>query len=180
MWIYVVLLTIAGGLLIAFSGSPSGMVVSRDFGSFWILATFIILGEFFPIRTTGIDGEEGEITVSTIFTFAMLLHFGTGPALMAQAAACLLADLRAGKPPWKALFNASQISIALAACGLVIDVFTSGSYEAGVAAFSSGDLPGILLAAGTLFIVNNLLCRIAIALHQDAPVIQFLLADLGY
>ena len=180
MWVYVVLLTIAGGLLIAFSGSPSSMAVSRDFGSFWILVTFIILGEFFPIRTTGIDGEEGEITVSTIFTFAMLLHFGTGPALMAQAAACLLADLRAGKPPWKALFNASQISIALAACGLVIDVFTSGSYKAGVAAFSSGDLPGILLAGGTLFIVNNLLCRVAIALHQDAPVIQFLLADLGY
>ncbi|MGH2700314.1 MAG: putative bifunctional diguanylate cyclase/phosphodiesterase [Actinomycetota bacterium] len=180
VWIYVVLLTIAGGLLIAFSGSPSGMAISGDFGSFWVLATFIILGEFFPIRTTGIDGEEGEITVSTIFTFAMLLHFGTGPALMAQAAASLLADLRAGKPPWKALFNAAQISIALGVCGLVIDVLTSGSYKSGVAMFSSSDLPGILLAGGTLFIVNNLLCRIAIALHQEAPVIQFLLTDLGY
>ena len=180
VWIYVVLFTIAGGLLVAFSGSSPTMTVSGDFGSFWILATFVILGEFFPIRTTGIDGEEGEITVSTIFTFAMLLHFGTGPALLTQAAASLLADLRAGKPPWKALFNAAQISIALGACGVVIGTLTSGSYEAGVAAFSSADLPGILLAAGTLFIVNNLLCRVAIALSQGAPLIRFLLADLGY
>jgi diguanylate cyclase (GGDEF)-like protein len=180
VWIYVVLFTIAGGLLVAFSGSAPSMTASGDFGSFWILATFVILGEFFPIRTAGIDGEEGEITVSTIFTFAILLHFGTGPAVLTQAAASLLADLRAGKQPWKALFNASQISIALGACGIVIGALTSGSYEAGVAMFSSADLPGILLAAGALFIVNNLLCRIAIALSQGAPVIRFLLADLGY
>jgi GGDEF domain-containing protein len=42
------------------------------------------------------------------------------------------------------------------------------------------DVPGILFACAVLFVVNNVLCRLAIALHQGAPVVRFLLSDLGY
>jgi len=180
VWMYVAAITLAGFGLIILAVPDAGMRVAEDFGAFWILAAFIVLGEFFPIRTSRIDGEEGEITVSTIFTFAMMIHFGAGPAMLAQAAACLLADLRAGKPGWKALFNSGQIALALGVGGVVLGLATSGTYTLGVPLFTSGDVPGILLAAGALFLTNNVVCRIAIALYAEAPVIKFLLADLGY
>ncbi|CAN5585026.1 hypothetical protein BH20ACT23_BH20ACT23_20990 [soil metagenome] len=180
VWLYVTTITLAGFGLIIFAVPDAGMTVADDFGAFWILAAFIVLGEFFPIKTSRIDRAEGEITVSTIFTFALMIHFGAGPAMLAQAAACLLADLRAGKPGWKALFNSGQIALALGAGGAVLGLATSGSYSLGVPLFTSADVPGILLAAGALFIANNVLCRMAIALYEGAPVIKFLLADLGY
>jgi diguanylate cyclase (GGDEF)-like protein len=180
VWLYVATITLAGFGLIVFAVPNAGMTVADDFGAFWILTAFIVLGEFFPIRNSRTDGEEGEITVSTIFTFALMIHFGAGPAVLAQSAACLLADLRAGKPGWKALFNSGQIALALGAGGAILGLTTSGSYSLGVPLFTSADVPGILLAAGALFIANNILCRIAIALYERAPVIRFLLADLGY
>jgi diguanylate cyclase (GGDEF)-like protein len=180
VWLYVAIITIAGFGLLVIGVPNDGSTVAEDFGAFWILAAFIVLGEFFPIRTSRIDGEEGEITVSTIFTFALMIHFGTGPAMLAQAAACLLADLRAGKPGWKALFNSGQIALALSAAGAVLGLTTSGTYALGVPEFTSSDVPGILLAAGVLFIINNVVCRIAIALYEGAPVVKFLLADVGY
>ena len=180
VWLYVTTIILAGFGLIVSAVPEAGTTVADDFGAFWILAAFIVLGEFFPIKTSRIDGAEGEITVSTIFTFALMIHFGAGPAMLAQAAACLLADLRAGKPGWKALFNSGQIALALGAGGAILGLTTSGSYSLGVPLFTSADVPGILLAAGALFIVNNILCRMAIALYEEAPVIRFLLADLGY
>ncbi|MPZ92866.1 MAG: diguanylate cyclase, partial [Actinobacteria bacterium] len=73
-----------------------------------------------------------------------------------------------------------QIALALGAGGAILGPTTSGSYSLGIPLFTSADVPGILLAAGALFIANNILCRIAIALYERAPVIRFLLADLGY
>jgi diguanylate cyclase (GGDEF)-like protein len=180
VWLYVTAITLAGFGLIILVVPDAGMRVAEDFGAFWILATFIVLGEFFPINTSRIDGGEGEITVSTIFTFAMMIHFGVGPAMLAQAAACLVADLRAGKPGWKALFNSGQIALALGAGGLVLGFATSGTYSLGVPMFTSADVPGILLAATVLFLTNNTVCRIAIALYEEASVLNFLRADLGY
>ena len=180
VWLYVGAVTLAGAGAIALAYPHIGVTVASNFGEFWLLTALIVLGEFFPIKTPRIDGEEGEITVSGIFTFALLLRFGAGDAMLAQTVATLLADLRAGKPSWKSVFNSAQIALSLAATGMVIQFTTSGSFTRGIPLFETLDVPGILLSGAVFFVVNNLLCRIAIALHQRAPVLPFLLSDLGY
>lgn len=179
VWLYVAAVT-AGGIVAAVALVPQiGVGIGDDFGEFWLLVGLVALGEFFPIKTN-VDGNEGELTVSTIFTFALVLRFGAGPAVFAQMLVSLIADFRAGKPLWKILFNGTQISLALCASGAVLGALTSGPLFGGVPNFSTGDLPGILVAVGVFFVTNNALCRIGIALHLQARVIPFLLNDLGY
>jgi diguanylate cyclase (GGDEF)-like protein len=180
VWLYVSTISVAGILLSLSTFENVAAMIATDYGEFWLLTGLIVLGEFFPIRTPRTDGEEGEITVSAIFTFALMLRFGIGAAILAQTVASLLADLRAGKPGWKSIFNASQMALALGAAAGVLHVCTSGSFSSGATFFKTLDVPGILLAAMTLFVVNNVLCRIAIALHQGASVLRFLLSDIGY
>ncbi|MGH2776308.1 MAG: putative bifunctional diguanylate cyclase/phosphodiesterase [Actinomycetota bacterium] len=180
VWIYVSFISIAGVLLSLSMFGEVAETIATDYGEFWLLTGLIVLGEFFPIRTARIDGEEGEITVSAIFTFALVLRFGIGAAIMAQTVASLMADLRAGKPGWKSIFNAAQMALAIGAAAMVVHLTTSGSFSTGATYFTTADLPGILLAGLALFIANNILCRIAIALHQGAPVLRFLLSDIGY
>ncbi len=180
VWLYVSIITLAGVVVGALASPNVGSTIAADYGEFWLLTGLTLLGELFPIRTPRTDGEEGEITVSAIFTFALLLRFGAGAAIMAQSVGSLMADLRAGKPGWKSIFNAAQLALALAAAGGVVHVTTSGDFLTGVPAFQTLDVPGILLACAVLFLTNNLVCRIAIALHQGAPVLRFLMSDIGY
>lgn len=180
VWLYVGAVIVAGAALSAVAGLDVASSVASNYAEFWLLTGLSVLGEFFPIRTQRIDGEEGEITVSSIFTFALLLQFGAGAAILAQIVASLAADLRASKPGWKSVFNAAQMALALGAAGALIDLMTSGSFTSGAPGFDTMDVPGILLACAVLFMTNNVLCRLAIALHQGAPVVRFLLSDLGY
>ena len=72
--------TVVGGGIAVFvavmaGGGPS---VGDSYAEFWMLALFVVLGELMPVRM--LDGH-GEITTSTIFTFALLLRFGPGAAI---------------------------------------------------------------------------------------------------
>ena len=64
-----------------------------SFGSatFWLLAAFVLVGELLPVpvpRRHGLD----RVTISTAFTFAILLMFGVVPAMVVYAAASMIAD----------------------------------------------------------------------------------------
>lgn len=68
---------VAGGAMVVVAaalGSSSG--IGDSYAEFWILAGLVALGEFLPVKMS--DGH-GEITTSTIFTFALLLRSAWGP-----------------------------------------------------------------------------------------------------
>ena len=48
---------------------------------FWILAGLCLVGEALPIRLTR-GARYDEVTVSTVFAFAVLLTFGALPAML--------------------------------------------------------------------------------------------------
>src|SRR4051812_40721369 len=58
---------------------------------FWILAALCLVGEALPIRLTR-GARYDEVTVSTVFAFAILLHFGALPAMLVFGAATLIVD----------------------------------------------------------------------------------------
>src|ERR671918_1695955 len=121
--LYVALIIAAGGSLIAFAFNQDFTSVAESYGEFWMLVGFVALGELLPVNVSRVDGS-GEITTSTIFTFAILLRFGTWPAVLAQVIASVAADLAQQKPLIKATFNASQYTLAVAAGGYALSVLT--------------------------------------------------------
>jgi diguanylate cyclase (GGDEF)-like protein len=151
-----------------------------DLGSqaLWLFATFAVLGELFPIKIAR-DDEEEEITTSTTFIFALLLSAGTIVAVVAQAVASLIGDISRRKPLWKAAFNVSQTTVALAAAGALLEGLAGVPRVAGPA-FGTSDIPAILLSAGVFFLANNALAGAALALAQRLPIVRYLREDFAF
>jgi signal transduction histidine kinase len=140
---------------------------------FWLLAALALIGELFPI-TLPRESNVEEIGTSTTFGFAVLLAFGTAAAAIVFAAATIVADVLYGKRPFKVLFNVGQYTISVAAAGAV--------YEAigGTARISPGSLIAIFAAAAVLFLVNDVLTGVGLALARGEPIVRYLLADFWF
>ena len=65
--------------------------------AFWALALSVLFGELLPLEIPRVSGD-GEVTVSTMFSFALLLSAGLLPAVVAQAVASVVQDGLARKP----------------------------------------------------------------------------------
>src|ERR687892_128314 len=95
--VYVAVIIAAGGTLLAYTLNQDFGTVADSYVEFWMLVGFVALGELLPVSVSRLDGS-GEITTSTIFSFAILLRFGTWPAVLAQVIASVAADLAQQKP----------------------------------------------------------------------------------
>src|SRR4051812_47606065 len=143
---------------------------------FWVFAAAVIGSELMPLRMLH-RGADGEITPSTTFAFALLLAFGTVPAVIAQVVGSGVADLLHRKPAERVVFNLAQYTLALAASGVVLAAMTEVP-RAGHDPFLPADLPGILLAAAVFFVVNAVLVAGAVSLSQGLPFWRYLKRDL--
>src|SRR5207244_2017560 len=73
---------------------------------FWSLVAMVALGEFFPIkvpRRYAIEAREDEITTSTTCALAILIGYGTAPAVFALAIGSALADAWTRMKPTRVL-----------------------------------------------------------------------------
>src|SRR3954453_16997956 len=87
--------------------------------TFLALAASVMLGELFPLELPRRSGD-GEVTVSTMFSFALVLGVGLLPALAAQLTASVVQDVVARKPAWQIGFNIGQYTLSLgSAAGMV-------------------------------------------------------------
>jgi hypothetical protein len=90
---------------------------------FAILALAILIGELVPIKLG--DGE-GELVLSTTFTFALVLFGGVAAAALTQLVASTVADGVHGKRLVHWAFNIGQYSLAIAASGVVFALGRGG------------------------------------------------------
>src|SRR5437660_134781 len=60
-------------------------------GAFWALALSTLAGEMLPLEIPRRSGD-GEVTISTMFSFALLLGTGLFPAVAAQSVASVIQD----------------------------------------------------------------------------------------
>src|ERR1035438_2274855 len=132
---------------------------------FWLLALFVLAGEFLPIpvpRRHGLD----RVAVSTAFAFAVLLCAGVLAACVVYAAASAIADLSARTTPIKVVFNSAQYVLSLAGAGVVLIVAGASS----PVALHTGVVAAILLAALACFVIGHVLAGTGAALLAGVPV----------
>ena len=142
---------------------------------FWLLALFVLAGEFLPIpvpRRHGLD----RVAVSTAFAFAVLLCAGVLAACVVYAAASAIADLSARTTPIKVVFNSAQYVLSLAGAGVVLIVAGASS----PVALHTGVVAAILLAALACFVIGHVLAGTGAALLAGVPVVPYLLDDLAF
>ncbi len=144
---------------------------------FIALAPSILIGELFPLELPRRSGD-GEVTVSAMFSFALLLGCGLLPALAAQLVASLAQDLYARKPWWQIGFNIGQYTLSLAGAAGVLWLIT------GVPLLHVGrvpfDLGPVMSAAVGFFLVNLLLVTRATTLNEGTPFLRALRTDLSF
>src|SRR4051812_30644820 len=151
-------------LVVLVAIAPGGLVANPT-PALALLALLVALGEVFPIK---LPGDDGEFTTSTTFAFALLITGGCEKAMVALAAGSLITDLLRRRSPWRGAFNIAQYTLALAAAGAIVQLLTALPNDSG--GYAPGDLPAILLAASAFFLVNNSLAGAASALAADLPI----------
>ena len=167
---YVAAVTAAGLSVIAYHALSDGIVTSR-FGVevLILLGLFSIAGELLPIKVKRRD-QESEITVSTTFSFALLLILGPLSAVIAQGAASLIDDIRHRKPFWKMTFNMGQYCLSLKGAHLVLSWLAPTGATGGLVSFEVTYLPAILVAGVVFFLINSTLIGLAVTMAQKIPV----------
>ena len=144
--------------------------------TFVALFAGVMLGELMPLKIPRRGGDE-EITLSTSFAMALMLAGGLAPALIAQLTASVVQDRASGKPWWRVRFNLGQYTLAMAGAWGVMRVLGAAPHVGSAHAFSSADLPGMILAAGVFFWVNTTVVGTAVSLYQGVPAAQYFSND---
>ncbi len=139
---------------------------------------FAFAGEFVPLKVFT-RGAEGEVTTSTTFALAAMLVAGPLAGLVALGLANILADAIGRKPLQKIAFNFFQYAITVGATALVLNL-TTGLPRAEEPHLAPIDLPGVLLAAATFFLVNIALVSTVVALASRAKVFSYMVRDLFF
>ncbi|MEU4380094.1 putative bifunctional diguanylate cyclase/phosphodiesterase [Micromonospora echinofusca] len=130
--------------------------------AFWVMAALAVGCDARPFVPPG-RRQTSAVFPSTCFTFAILLGWGFGPALLVQAVAVVVSGWRMGHAPWRTAFNAAQYAAALGAA-YVVTWLGPGSI------FDGGRLRGTdVLAVGgatvAWFAVNYTLVSAAVRLR---------------
>ncbi|HEX6024182.1 MAG TPA: diguanylate cyclase, partial [Solirubrobacter sp.] len=139
---------------------------------------FAFAGEFVPLKVFT-RGAEGEVTTSTTFALATMLVAGPMAGLVALGLANICADALGRKPLQKIAFNFFQYAITIGATALVLEL-TTGLPRAEEPHLAPIDLPGVLLAAATFFLVNIALVSTVVALASRARVFSYMVRDLFF
>lgn len=143
--------------------------VERHSLSFVFLSAGVLLCELLPVKIPR-RGNDEEITLSTSFSFALLLAGGPWPALITQLFASVIQDRIAGKPWWRVRFNVGQYTLSLAAALMVLRVLSVAPHVGSSHPFTTGELPVVLLSAAAFFVVNVGVVGTAVALYQGVPL----------
>jgi diguanylate cyclase (GGDEF)-like protein len=166
--LFVAAVSIVGCGLLAYALAVDTTSISSAPLLLWVLTGCVIAGELLPMRFV-IRGQEGELSPSTAFAFALMIAFGPGAAIPALALASLVGDVVVHKPLHKTLFNVGQYTISLFATGVLLAALTPVP-RAPLASFIGTDLPPLLLCGAVFYIVNALLVATVIALRNGIGV----------
>jgi diguanylate cyclase (GGDEF)-like protein len=174
--LFCVAVAVAGIAILAALMAVTPHVIA-GFGTidFLALGPAIVIGELFPLELPRRSGD-GEITVSTMFSFALVLGVGLVPALVAQVLASLAQDVFARKRWWQIGFNVGEYTISLGAAAGILQLIGGGTaFRHG--GFAAVDLVAVLCAALTFFVVNLVLVTRATTLYMDNPFAHALRSD---
>jgi len=107
---------------ITVSQVPALETTAHEFPNFWLMTGLALLAGLASFKVTRHGGTAVIICPTTCFTFAILLCWGLGPAILAQAAAIVVVTWKHRLSPWTSLVTAGQYALCFAAAGLVLAI----------------------------------------------------------
>ena len=133
--------------------------------AFWAMAALAVLCDSRPFSPPG-PRQSSAVFPSICFTFAILLAWGLGPAVLVQAAAVAMSSWRLHHAPWRAVFNVAQYALALVAADVVTRAAGETSFRAGGPSPMWIDVAAVAAAAAAWFIVKYGTVTVAVRLHS--------------
>lgn len=179
---YLWLISVAGvGALIALAAtSADGDPIRTASTGLWVLLAFALFGELVPLTIARGD-DENELSTSPAFAFAILLIWGPVPAIVTTVIASVARDLAKGKAWYRVRFNVGQYTLAfLAATAVLRSLGYSPTIAHPLAAVTGADMPAIISAGLTFFLVNDVAVCLALALMNRTSVLREITTDFGY
>ncbi|MFC4112442.1 putative bifunctional diguanylate cyclase/phosphodiesterase [Nonomuraea zeae] len=181
LWAFLAGITVIGftALVVAMLRlDAAGLVELARTPLFWVLAVLVILGELRPVMVSSATAVGGTYP-STMFTFAVLLHFGLPVAVLMQAVAVAMNGVVTRKSWHRVMFNIAQSTLALTAAAVVLGVFKIVPSPALPWVPGGGDLLAIALAGVAYFATRATLVCGAVALHERRSITRVLKATVG-
>ena len=163
---------LAGALVSALRAPPT---FDASYGA---MVALLLIAELRPLVKSD-QRDPGGLSISEAFVFALLLHWGLAPALLAMIVTVVAADLVRGRRPWRTAFNIGQYALSYGAAAVVLIAASVEPPDHGGASVQAHDLPAIAAAAIAFFLVNDLLVAGVIMRHErvhlrsvllDAPI----------
>lgn len=174
-------LVIAVSAVIAALTAPSSLDIVRvGPAEFWALAMLALVVDALPLSPPG--PRQSSVTVmSTCFSFAILIGFGLGPAILVQIAACVVSSWRMRYAVWRAAFNAAQYVLSLTAAWAVMRTLGGVGLVAPNEPIPAEPraLMGLVLGAAAWIAVNHTMVSAAVWLRFGRPWWQGFLGNLG-
>ncbi|GAA3678809.1 cyclic Di-GMP phosphodiesterase RmdB [Nonomuraea antimicrobica] len=181
LWGYLAGITVIGftALVVAMLRlDPAGLVELARGPLFWVLAVLVILGELRPVMVSSATIVGGTYP-STMFTFAVLMHFGLPVAVLMQAVAVTINGVVTRRSWHRVMFNIAQSTLALTAAAVVLGTFGIVPSPAVPWVPTGGDLPAIVLAGVAYFVSRAALVTGAVALHERRSIVRVLKVTVG-
>jgi diguanylate cyclase (GGDEF)-like protein len=147
--------------------------------AFWVVVGLLVVCDARPLFIPGSRDANG-VVLSTAFVFALLLRYDLGLALAVQTFAVVVSDLGRRKPLWRTMFNIGQYALSWLSAWLVLVALGGTGSMRHPADLTGSLLLHAVLAAVTVFAVNDLLVSKAVSLRSGVSVTEVLKEDLGF
>nr|BFE83057.1 hypothetical protein GCM10020093_056580 [Planobispora longispora] len=182
LWTYLTVVTVVGFTVLVAAQwltSPAELADAASSAQFWTLAVLVVLGELRPVMLSSSTAVGGTYP-STMFTFAVLLHYGLPVAVLMQTVGILVNGAVTRRAAHRILFNVAQVTLAYAAAGAVLGAF--GHRPASLAARvpTGTDMLAIGLAGLAYFVARALLVSGAVALHERRSIHRVIKTTIGH
>jgi diguanylate cyclase (GGDEF)-like protein len=181
LWAFLAGITVIGftALIVAMLRlDPAALADLARTPLFWVLAVLVVLGELRPVMVSSATAVGGTYP-STMFTFAVLLHFGLPTAVLMQTVAIAMNGVVTRKSWHRVMFNIAQSTLALTAAAVVLGMFGIVPSPALPWVPKGGDLLAIALAGFAYFATRATLVCGAVALHERRSIVRVLKVTAG-
>ncbi|GAA4073956.1 putative bifunctional diguanylate cyclase/phosphodiesterase [Nonomuraea soli] len=181
LWGYLAAVTVIGLTALAVGQVRLGSAELAELARsplFWVLGVLVVLGELRPVMLSS-QTMVGGTYPSTMFTFAVLLHFGLPVAALMQAVAVIVNGMATRKAWHRVTFNTAQSTLALTAAAVVLGLFGIVPTPDDPWVPGGSSLVAIAVAGTAYFTTRGLLVSGAVALHERRSIVRVLRASIG-
>ena len=176
---FVVAVSVTGlGVLAVTAATGAAEALERADTLLVLLALAILIAELFPVA---ISDDEGELSFSTTFAFALLLTDGIAAVIVVHALALAISDGIRRRPLERLVFNVAQYAICWAIAGGVLAALTGDLPDRnGLEYVEARWAPALVVSATTFLLLNMAFSSTPPALARGIAPLAAMRADLGF